>query len=176
MSSDSPKRRIRRWRRWGLEAAVIVAVFSGMQIWLSRGSVSGEAPFLAGYGPDGVPVNGTGVSDGSPRIVHFWATWCGICGAMDDNISMLARHHNVTTVALKSAPGEDVSAHMRERDLEFPVIMDNDGRQAARWGVRGVPTTFFVSGDGQIEHVTIGYSTRLGLLARSWWFALTADS
>lgn len=149
-----------------------------MQTWLSRASVSGEAPFLAGYGPDGVPVNatGTGAGDGGARIVHFWATWCGICDAMDDNVSMLARYYNVTTVALSSAPSSDVIAHLRERALEFPVIMDNDGVEAARWGVRGVPTTFFISGDGHIEHVTIGYSTRLGLLARSWWFAVTADS
>lgn len=150
-----------------------MVVFAGMQIWLSRGAASGDAPFLAGLGPDGVPVLGT--TDGQPRVVHFWATWCGICGAMDDNISMLARHHNVTTVALSSAPGSAVRAHMRERDLEFPVIMDDNGAHAARWGVRGVPTTFFVSANGQIEHVTIGYSTRLGLLARSWWFSLTAD-
>jgi hypothetical protein len=95
---------------------------------------------------------------------------------MDDNISMLARHHDVTTVALKSAPDNDVKRHMLARELEFPVIMDNDGHQAVKWGVRGVPATFFVSGDGKIEHVTIGYSTRLGLLARSWWFALTADN
>tara|TARA_B100000676_G_scaffold112909_1_gene112599 strand:+ start:117 stop:296 length:180 start_codon:yes stop_codon:yes gene_type:complete len=50
--------------------------------------------------------------------------------------------------------------------------MDENGLHAARWGVRGVPTTFLVSSSGQVEQVTVGYSTRLGLYARLWYLEL----
>ena len=72
------------------------------------------------------------------------------------------------TVALRSGPAENVERHLRANELNFPTVLDEDGLLGARWGVRGVPTTFVIAPDGTIDHVSVGYSTWLGLRLRLW--------
>ena len=168
MTSEVETRKRPRWRRWAYEGIIVFAVFVLMQAWFARGAITGPAPELQGVTPNGAPI---GLAD-QPTVVHFWATWCGICGAMDDNIDALGHSYNVVSVALTSGDGAAVNQHLAERDLTFPVLMDENGLHAARWGVRGVPTTFLVSSSGQVEQVTVGYSTRLGLYARLWYLEL----
>ena len=157
-----------RWRRRAYEGIAILAVFVVMQAWFARGAVTGPAPPLQGVTPNAEVIALTN----KPTVVHFWATWCGICAAMDDNVDALNGSYDVISVALSSGDGAAVNQHLRERDLSFPVLMDEQGVNAARWGVRGVPTTFLVSADGQVQQVTVGYSTRIGLYARLWYLQL----
>ncbi|MBT6274418.1 MAG: redoxin domain-containing protein, partial [Chromatiales bacterium] len=105
---------------------------------------------------------------GESVLVHFWATWCHICPLMDGNIEWLADGHRVIGVALRSGGAASVANYMRDEDIAFPTLLDPDGYEAARWGVRGVPATFFVSGDGTVTHVSVGYTSWLGLRIRLW--------
>ena len=50
----------------------------------------------------------------------------------------------------------------------MPVLMDQDGKLARRWGVNGVPATFIVDRAGKIVHASKGYSTEVGLRIRLW--------
>jgi hypothetical protein len=52
--------------------------------------------------------------------------------------------------------------------MELPVISDPQGGIANTWGVKGVPTTFILDGEGKIRFVEVGYTTGLGLRARLW--------
>jgi peroxiredoxin len=74
----------------------------------------------------------------------------------------------VLTVALQSGEPVEISAYMQGAGLNFPVIPDPDGAIASRWGVRGVPASFILSGDGQIVSTTVGLSTESGLRLRLW--------
>ena len=129
---------------------------------------SGPAPALAGFSLDGQALGLTSAPE-RPVLVHFWATWCGICKFMDGNIANVAQDHPVITVALDSGGVAPVTAHLAERDLVMPVLLDNDGEISRRWGVRGVPTSFLIDTNGQIRNVTVGYTTELGLRARLLW-------
>jgi thiol-disulfide isomerase/thioredoxin len=162
----------KRWKRLLLEAALVVAVILGAQFWQTRGLPEGAAPPLAGVQTDGQAIAVPGMrngADGMPTLVAFWATWCPVCSAEEDNIVSVARDHRVVSVAMQSGDAATVIKHLKERGIVLPALVDHDGRHAANWRVRGVPTHFVVDGAGNIRFRVVGYATTWGLKARLWW-------
>ncbi len=157
----------KRWQRWLLEAALILAVILGAQYWQTRGLPEGAAPPLAGVQTDGTSVK-VGAGD-TVTLVAFWATWCPVCTAEEDNIVSVAKDHRVISVAMQSGDAVAVTKHLKERGIELPALVDADGRHAQNWRVRGVPTHFVVDGAGNIRFRVVGYATTWGLKARLWW-------
>lgn len=160
---SAPKTKRDIWRRRALEALVFLVALYGIHRWQTRGVAEGSAPALEATDIDGVPVVLRG-----PALVHFWATWCGVCDAMDGNVASVAEEANVVSVAVRSEGPAAIRAHLRDEELEgaFPVIPDPDGALAAEWGVSAFPTTFAIDESGEIVAVSVGYTTTAGLRAR----------
>jgi len=156
-----------RWQRLLLEAALILAVILGAQYWQTRGLPEGAAPPLVGVRTDGSSAR-VGAGD-TPTLVAFWATWCPVCSAEEGNIVAVAKDHRVISVAMQSGDAATVTKHLQERGIALPQLVDADGRHAANWRVRGVPTHFVVDGAGNIRFRVVGYATTWGLKARLWW-------
>ncbi|MCK9380446.1 MAG: redoxin domain-containing protein [Sulfuritalea sp.] len=156
-----------RWQRWLLEAGLIIAVIGGVQIYQTRGLPEGAAPPLEGLRTDGSLVK-VGAGD-TATLVAFWATWCPVCAAEEGNIVAVASDYRVISVAMQSGDSAAVAKHLKERGIELPVLVDADGRHAANWHVRGVPTHFVVDGAGNVRFRVVGYATTWGLKARLWW-------
>jgi thiol-disulfide isomerase/thioredoxin len=104
----------------------------------------------------------------APTLVAFWATWCPVCTAEEDNIVAVAREHRVIRWRCSRAMRRRCEA-FAERGIALPALVDADGRHAANWRVRGVPTHFVVDGAGNIRFRVVGYATTWGLKARLWW-------
>lgn len=166
---NAPAARPRRLLRWLAEAFVILLVAAGLQFWATRDAAEGPAPPLEGAWVNAPPPG----AEGRASLVHFWATWCPSCRLEHGTIERLAEEHPVVTVAMQSGDAAEVAAYLQERGLSFPVRLDERGEVAARWGVRGVPTTFVIDGDGQIRFVTSGFTTDVGLRLRLWLAART---
>ena len=168
----------KRWQRWLLEAALILAVIFGAQYWQTRGLPEGVAPPLVGVLTDGSSARvgagdtatlvAVGAGD-TATLVAFWATWCPVCSAEEGNIVAVAKDHRVISVAMQSGDAATVTKHLKERGIDLPQLIDADGRHAANWHVRGVPTHFVVDGAGNIRFRVVGYATTWGLKARLWW-------
>jgi thiol-disulfide isomerase/thioredoxin len=166
------KSRAARWRGYIIEALVFVILIAGIRAWQHRDMVSGSAPALQGVTLAGAPY-ALPAHPGKPVLVHFWATWCPICRAEQDSIASIAHDHPGTiTVAMQSGSTEQVMRHMREQGITFPVINDQDGEIAGRWGVHAVPASFIIAPDGRIRFVEVGYTTGIGLRLRLWLAAL----
>jgi thiol-disulfide isomerase/thioredoxin len=166
-----------RWRRWGFEALILVAIVGAVTVWQNRGLPEGAAPPLAGLRNDGVSEDlsrkvgaGGTVSDAAKAtLVVFWASWCPVCKAEEGNIAAVATDRPVVSVAMQSGDAAAVSKHLKERGIALPAIVDESGALAADWRVRGVPAHFIVDPAGNIRFRVVGYATTLGLRVRLWW-------
>lgn len=161
-----PQKR-RRWRRLALEIGAVVLVFLGVRAWQHRGVAEGPAPELRGPSLTGEALE-LPRSPGEPVLVHFWATWCGVCRAEEGTVDALSEDYRVITVATQSGGASDVARYLAERELDFPVIVDPSGVLARRWGVHAFPTSFVVGPDGQVRSTEVGYTTSLGFRVRLW--------
>ncbi|QKT03060.1 protein disulfide oxidoreductase [Ectothiorhodospiraceae bacterium 2226] len=165
------KRKRPFWLKLTVEVLIIVLVIVAIRAYMQRDTVSGRAPPVSGIALSGQPVT-LAQYEGEPVLVYFWATWCGVCNLKHGTIERLARDHNVLTVAMQSGDAAEVRAFMAERGIDYPVVVDPQGRIAARYGIRGVPASFVVDGAGDIRFTEIGYTTSWGLRARLWWAGL----
>jgi thiol-disulfide isomerase/thioredoxin len=161
-----------RWKRWSLEALLVVVIVAGVQLWQARGLADGVAPPLVGWLVDGRAASladALKAANGRPVLVVFWATWCPVCKAEEGNVDAVARDWPTLTVAMQSEGAAAVGRHLKERGLNFGAIVDEQGKLAADWNVRGVPTHFIVDSGGNIRFRLVGYTTEFGLRARLWW-------
>ncbi len=100
---------------------------------------------------------------GTPVVLNFWASWCDPCQVEAPILERgwrSARPRGVLFVGLdqQDVP-EDALAFMRQFGHDFPTVRDPTGATARRWGVTGIPETFFISRDGNVVGHVIGTVT-----------------
>jgi peroxiredoxin len=161
--------RWRTWRywRWVRDAGIALLLLIGIRMYQQRNMPKGAAPALSGSDLSGAPVS---LADyrGKPVLLHFWATWCGVCKVEQHNIDAVARDLPVLSVASQSGDASEVAAFVREHGIAPRVIVDEESALARRFGVRAFPASFVIDGNGAIRHVEVGYTTELGLRLRMW--------
>lgn len=164
----TPKtRRVRRWRGWAINLALVLLIVLGAHWWKTRTLPTGEAPPLSGLDLQQQSIDLAALR-GEPVLVYFWSSWCPVCKLMDGTIADIARDHRVVTVSMQSGGAEEIRQAMREQGTDFIVLADPEARLAERWGVIGVPTAFVIDDAGQIRFATVGLATGLGLRLRLW--------
>jgi len=153
--------------KYSLEIIIILIVLIAVKSYLQRDLVEGVVPPLKGMLLNGQTFN-IRSHQGQPILLHFWATWCSICKMEEGSISDLSEDYKVVTVAMNSGDAQDIKGYLEERQISFPVIVDEYGELAKRFGVRGVPTSFVIDPQGNIDFTEVGYTTPLGLRLRLW--------
>jgi len=97
-------------------------------------------------------------------FLNFWATWCGPCRAEMPSMQRLweeFKEEDFVILAINiQEESKLVSSFMNERGLSFPVLLDEKGKVARSYGIRGIPTTFFLNPEGEIIGKAVG--------ARDW--------
>lgn len=153
-----------------LEIAFFIVLYLVLRAYTQRDMVHGLAPPI-----DSITLTRQAflLSDApKPILVHFWATWCGICKLEQDSIQSISKDYPVITIAMQSGNDQEVQAYLTEQRLDFPVINDGSGELTARYGVVGVPASFIVGRDGRIVTAERGFTTGPGLRLRLWWAGL----
>jgi cytochrome c biogenesis protein CcmG, thiol:disulfide interchange protein DsbE len=91
--------------------------------------------------------------DGKPRVVNFWASWCGPCRDEAPLLQDAARDYRGRLVVLgidyQDFTG-DARNFVRRFGLTYPIVRDRDGGLLGRWGVTGAPESFFIDRDGRV--------------------------
>ncbi len=95
---------------------------------------------------------------GHPLVLNFWAVWCPPCRDEMPLLDALARQRPdlaVLAVDVGDSAAE-VRALMTAQGLSLPVALDEHGSVARRYGVQGLPTSFFLDAQGVIRAVHWG--------------------
>jgi thiol-disulfide isomerase/thioredoxin len=145
----------------------LIVLFIGLQFFVNRDLASGTPPPIIGTTLDGQAFAGLD-SLKKPAVVYFWASWCGVCKAMQDTVRSLSADMPMVTLALQSGDAAEVRAYMDKENFRVPVVLDEDGAIGKRYGIRGVPAVFILGPDGAIRFATVGYTSELGLRLRLW--------
>jgi peroxiredoxin len=123
------------------------------QVERSPGAASQERPAPDFTLPD---LNGARVSlaqfRGQPVVVNFWATWCPPCR---DEIPRLVEAYQrekdgVAFIAISDEPADVVGPFVKANAIPYVNLLDGGDRVSSAYGIRALPTTLFISRDGEI--------------------------
>lgn len=97
---------------------------------------------------------------GQAVLVNFWATWCPPCRQEMPAIQQLYeqyRDQDFTVLAVDLQESEaQVVAFTGQMGLTFPILIDPGGQVFSQYGVRALPSTFFVDPNGVIQEIALG--------------------
>jgi thiol-disulfide isomerase/thioredoxin len=103
-----------------------------------------------------------------PAVLYFWAEWCGICRSMQGSVSNVLRDYPGLTVAVRSGDDSALQNYLNDKQLNWPVVNDNNGSLGQRYGIKGVPAIFFINAAGDIVFTTVGFTSEWGMRFRLW--------
>lgn len=109
---------------------------------------------------------------GQPVVLNFWATWCPPCRAEMPALEELWRRSTsggVIVLGVNQGERADVIERFARGTVNttFPLLLDTQQEVGKRYGVRALPTTFFVDADGRIQEIKIGGPLNLATLLDS---------
>ncbi len=123
-------------------------------------NIGDSAPRFETVRADGTPAQFPAAWAGKPLVIRFWADWCKYCeGEMKDieKVYQRLKPRGLDVIAINA--GQDrktVTEFMTKLGVSYPALMDEDSAIAKRYGVVGLPTTYFVDAKGVVRAKLIG--------------------
>lgn len=96
---------------------------------------------------------------GKALVVRFWADWCKYCEGEMRAIEPVYRANQGKLQVLAINAGQDkatISAFMTKIGVSYPALLDENSAIARSYGVVGLPTTFFIDGQGIVRGKIVG--------------------
>ena len=112
---------------------------------------------------------------GRPVVLNFWASWCVPCKGEAKLLERAWRQYRKRGVVFLGIDYHDVTSDARtfleRHGVTYPTVRDGSGRIGDRYGLTGVPETYFVNRQGRLvgEHI-------LGPITNPKWLAVFRDS
>lgn len=168
-----PPARATAWRsriRIAIEIALFVGAYLAITSYQERHLLqkNSDAPSFALASLDGRDVSLDSLR-GKRVLLHFWATWCGVCrqefGALNAVKRGLGSDEALVTIVADADDADRIRDFVAKEHIEYPVLLGTDGVVRA-FRVNAFPTNYFLDKAGRIAGHTIGMSTRVSLTAR----------
>ncbi len=126
-----------------------------------------KAPNFSWTDENGKKITLAEYTKGQAAMINFWATWCPPCKRELPDIVALSEEYKTKgakVIGISTDKDADVmnlvSSFAKEHHLTYPIIIDNDQLADAFGGIRGIPTTFFVNGNGEIVKKLVGLQSK----------------
>jgi len=115
----------RRLRRFGIEIAVVVALFAAVGFWRTRAHARGPLPEMTLVALDGRRVVLRDLGAGRARVLAFFAPWCGVCKLTAQNVRWTAGlAGDASVVSIASGWEDDVQSVRAYVALTKPRIIE----------------------------------------------------
>ena len=173
-ADDAKPERRSKWRRrlrsWAFDIVLLAGVYLAISAWQRRDHLDAAAPAPAFSLRD---LDGNVVTlesfRGKSLLVHFWATWCGVCkrefGALNAVQEELGEDEALVSIVSDAENPEAIRSFVRANDIRYPVLLGTDEVLRA-FRVSAYPTNYFVTPVGTIDDSNRGMSSRWGLATR----------
>mgnify|MGYP001218577283 CR=1 FL=1 len=93
-------------------------------------------------------------------ILNFWATWCPPCRGEIPEFVEFAQKYQSEKVALVAVNLQEDSKKVREfannAGMNFPILLDSNGKVAQTYQIYAIPTTLFIDGSGVVREKVEG--------------------
>ena len=117
--------------------------------------------------------------EGRPRVLFFWATWCGPCKKAVPEVMAFAQSRGLSVLAISDEDEDTVRSFLEGRKEAFfsQVAVDTLRKTFTSYGISGTPTILLVDRDGIIRHRQVGYNAEKGVTVEGWtWVRATTGS
>lgn len=145
-----------------LLAVVLIGVYAVATVVMGSDKVPKVGQKAANFellGMDG-EVHTMSKYEGKAKVINFWGTYCPPCvREMPALQSQWEKWSSQGVEIIGINVGENkvtVENFVAQTGVEFPILMDPNRDAVARYGVGPMPTTFFVTASGKIDHIRIG--------------------
>ena len=139
-------------------ALVVVAGLFALLVW--RLTHQAHPPKIGGPAPvfTAKRLDATGTIDlaslrGKPVVLNFFASWCEPCKAEAKVLETAARQYKNRVVFL-GVDYHDVTSDgrrfLRAHGITYPTVQDGSGMVGDRYGLTGVPETYFIDAQGRL--------------------------
>lgn len=97
---------------------------------------------------------------GKVVLINFWATWCPPCREEMPSLERLYRHYKydkftLLAVDIMERP-ETVKRFVKEYNLSFPILLDENGDVSLKYAANAIPTTYIIDKGGKAVGKAIG--------------------
>jgi peroxiredoxin len=93
--------------------------------------------------------------EGKTVLINFWATWCAPCVAempAMENLYNQLKQDNFEIVAISvdsNSARSNLERFVKDKNISFTILHDPSGEVGRKFGVEGIPESFFVDSKGR---------------------------
>ncbi len=97
---------------------------------------------------------------GQVIMLDFWSSWCAPCRAEAPILSKVYKHYEhdpVEFIGVSIWDNKSDVKNFHERfDISYPVSIDQHGKLAVEFGIKGIPEKLFIDQEGNIIRKFVG--------------------